>query len=101
MEHYVQYGVWEPVFAKVESGLGDWRLDYLGVGQWELRSHIPILYKFGEPWWSGGRRGGVDMLSRWARDVRFCKYEAGRTSAIGNSNFWFVLKNDYFISEIH
>ncbi len=83
MEHYVQYGVWEPVFAKVESGLGDWRLDYLGVGQWELRSHIPILYKFGEPWWSGGRRGGVDMLSRWARDVRFCKYEAGVHQQLG------------------
>ena len=83
MEHYVQNGVWEPVFAKVESGLSAWRLDYLGVGEWELRSHIPILYTSGEPWWSKGRCGGVDMLSRWARAVRFCEYEAGVHQQLG------------------
>ena len=83
MGQNVQYGIWEPVFAKVESGLGVWRLDYLGMGQWELRSHIPIIYKFGEPWWSEGRRGGVDMLSKWARHVRFCEYEAGVHQQLG------------------
>jgi len=83
MEHYVQNGVWEPVFAKVESGLSAWRLDYLGVGEWDLRNHIPILYTFGEPWWSKGRRGGVDMLSRWARAVRFDEYEAGVHQQLG------------------
>jgi hypothetical protein len=83
MNQKAQYGIWEPIFAKVQNGLTSWRLDYLGEGEWELRHHIPILYKSGEPWWTVARRGGVNMLSNWGRTIRDCEYESGVQQQLG------------------
>jgi hypothetical protein len=68
MSRNISYGRWEPVFAKVQTGLTLWRLDYLGVGEWNLRCHIPILD--GENiCWNIVKQGGVHTLSQWAKAI--------------------------------
>jgi len=68
MSRKVSYGGWEPVFAKVKTGLSLWRLDYLGVGEWNLHCHIPIL-DGANICWNFVRQGGVDTLSQWAKVI--------------------------------
>lgn len=68
MSRKVSYRGWEPVFAKVETGLSLWRLDYLGVGEWTLHCHIPIL-DGANICWNPVKQGGVDTLSQWAKVI--------------------------------
>ena len=68
MSRKVSYVGWEPVFAKVKTGLTLWRLDYLGVGEWNLHCHIPIL-DGANICWNSVRQGGVDTLTQWAKVI--------------------------------